>query len=77
MSEQVRTSVNVEEMVGQPSNEPELLMVDTLTLVKTITRNVTLLKDVWVQPVFGKFNIFAGFGLPDSEEWPVTLVAEE
>lgn len=49
---------------------------DVLTLVRAI--DPTLLKDVWAGNIYkNNFKIFAAFGLPESDQWLVTLVAEE
>lgn len=72
------TYVTIEQLVSQSKQaNPPPIVVDILTLVRAVTHNVTLVKQVWTGIIFDDFNIFAAFGPPESDQWLVTLAAEE
>lgn len=79
MSEQTNvTYVTIEQLVSHSKQaNPPPIVVDVLALVKAIAHNVTLVKQVWIAIIFDDFNIFVAFGLPESDQWLVTLAAKE
>jgi hypothetical protein len=70
--------LNIEQFVSRGARgELISIDVDVLSLVRAITHNVTLIKDIKTNTRPGVFSILAAFGLPESDRWLATLIAEE